>query len=161
MLIQLHAKPDYLLNTIISLSSGMKIKSRVDFEEDFDDIKHLITAKTLFAVGDKIKQFEEVKRNVTNRRAQLRDKAESTGDAKQSVHQDNQGHDNHERREKILDELLTTEENYVDDLNSVLYGYRDRLDEEGEDFKQKADMIFGNMEEIFEFHSQVGQHKTT
>ena len=134
----------------------MKIKSRVDFEEDFDDIKHLITAKTLFAVGDKIKQFEEVKRNVSNRRAQLRDKSESAGEGKQSsIHQDNQGQDNLERREKILDELLTTEENYVDDLNSVLYGYRDRFDEEGEDFKQKADMIFGNMEEIFEFHSQV------
>ena len=53
----------------------MKIKSRVDFEEDFDDIKHLITAKTLFSVGDKIKQFEEVKREVTNRRAELRSKA--------------------------------------------------------------------------------------
>ena len=53
----------------------MKIKSRVDFEEDFDDIKHLITAKTLFSVGDKIKQFEEVKREVANRRAELRSKA--------------------------------------------------------------------------------------
>lgn len=53
----------------------MKIKSRVDFEEDFDDIKQLITAKTLFSVGDKIKQFEEVKREVTNRRTELRSKA--------------------------------------------------------------------------------------
>ena len=62
---------DYLL----SKARGMKIKSRIDFEEDFDDIKHLITAKTLFAVGDKIKQFEEVKKEVTKRRTILREKA--------------------------------------------------------------------------------------
>ena len=62
---------DYLL----SKARGMKIKSRIDFEEDFDDIKHLITAKTLFAVGDKIKQFEEVKKEVTTRRTILREKA--------------------------------------------------------------------------------------
>ena len=54
---------------------GMKIKSRIDFEEDFDDIKHMITAKTLFSVGDKIKQFEEVKRDLGGRRSTLRDKA--------------------------------------------------------------------------------------
>ena len=60
-----------------------------------------------------------------------------------------------DRREKVLEELLSTEENYVEDLHSVLYGYRDRLDEVGEDIKQKSEDIFGNMEEIFEFHSQV------
>ena len=54
---------------------GMKIKSRIDFEEDFDDIKHMITAKTLFSVGDKIKQFEEVKKDLGARRSTLRDKA--------------------------------------------------------------------------------------
>ena len=53
----------------------MKIKSRIDFEEDFDDIKHMITAKTLFSVGDKIKQFEEVKKDLSARRSTLRDKA--------------------------------------------------------------------------------------
>ena len=53
----------------------MKIKSRIGFEEDFDDIKHLIAAKTLFSVGDKVKQFEEVKKEVTARRASLRQKA--------------------------------------------------------------------------------------
>ena len=46
-----------------------------DFEEDFDDIKHLIASKTLFSVGDKIKQFEEVKKEVTVRRISLREKA--------------------------------------------------------------------------------------
>ena len=53
----------------------MKIKSRVDFEEDFDDIKHMLTAKILFAVGDKIKQFEEVKKEVAARGTSLREKA--------------------------------------------------------------------------------------
>lgn len=54
-----------------------------------------------------------------------------------------------------MEELLSTEENYVEDLHSVLYGYRDRLDEAGEEAKQRSEDIFGNMEEIFEFHSQV------
>ena len=58
----------------------------------------------------------------------------------------------------MLSELLATEESYVEDLHSVLCGYRDRLDTEAgeaedEELKQKADDIFGNMEEIFEFHS--------
>ena len=61
----------------------------------------------------------------------------------------------HDRRGKVLEELLSTEENYVEDLHSVLYGYRDRLDEAGEEAKQRSEDIFGNMEEIFEFHSQV------
>lgn len=130
----------------------MKIKSRVDFEEDFDDIKHLITAKTLFAVGDKIKQFEEVKKDVAKRRSQLRDKAAM--DNKYHSSCDNL-QDNTARRDKILDELLQTEENYVEDLHSVLYGYRDRLDESGEDLKMKSEEIFGNMEELYDFHSQV------
>lgn len=54
-----------------------------------------------------------------------------------------------------MEELLSTEENYVEDLHSVLYGYRDRLDEAGDEVRQRSEDIFGNMEEIFEFHSQV------
>ena len=38
----------------------IKIKSRAEFEEDFDGIKELIAAKTLFMVDDKISMFEEV-----------------------------------------------------------------------------------------------------
>ena len=135
----------------------MKIKSRVDFEEDFDDIKHMLTAKILFAVGDKIKQFEEVKRDVTNRRSHLREKAALDNKYQYSC-DDNNVHDNNAKREKVLDELLQTEENYVEDLHSVLYGYRDVLDEAGEDLRQKSEEIFGNMEEIFDFHSQVRRY---
>ena len=39
----------------------IKIKSRAEFEEDFDGIKELIAAKTLFMVDDKISMFEEVR----------------------------------------------------------------------------------------------------
>ena len=63
------------IDYLISKAKEMKIKSRLDFEEDFDDIKHLISAKTLFSVGDKIKQFEEVKKEVTARGTSLREKA--------------------------------------------------------------------------------------
>ena len=56
------------------------------------------------------------------------------------------------RREKILEELLSTEEKYVEDLNSVLAGYRDRL--ESSSIGQKTVAMFGNMEDIYVFHSQ-------
>ena len=42
------------------LFRDIKIKSRAEFEEDFDGIKELIAAKTLFMVDDKISMFEEV-----------------------------------------------------------------------------------------------------
>ena len=56
------------------------------------------------------------------------------------------------RREKVLEELLSTEEKYVDDLQSVLTGYRDRL--ESSNIGLKSSKMFGNMEDIFVFHSQ-------
>jgi len=138
---------DYLL----SKARGMKIKSRIDFEEDFDDIKHLITAKTLFTVGDKINQFEEVKKEVTARRTTLREKAAKDPNIPLSGDNSN---DLTARREKVLEELLSTEEKYVDDLHSVLVGYRDRLEESASNIGHKTEDIFGNMEEIYEFHSQ-------
>ena len=59
------------------------------------------------------------------------------------------------RRERVLEELVSTEENYVEDLHSVLFGYRDRLEECEERIRQKSEDIFGNLEEIYDFHSQV------
>ena len=44
------------------LCRDIKIKSRAEFEEDFDGIKELIAAKTLFMVDDKISMFEEVRK---------------------------------------------------------------------------------------------------
>ena len=55
----------------------------------------------------------------------------------------------------MLEELVTTEENYVEDLHCVLFGYRDRLDECEERIRQKSEEIFGNLEELYDFHSQV------
>ena len=54
----------------------------------------------------------------------------------------------------MLEELLLTEEKYVEDLRSVLLGYRDRLEESASNIGLKTEDIFGNMEEIYEFHSQ-------
>ena len=45
------------------LFRDIKIKSRAEFEEDFDGIKELIAAKTLFMVDDKISMFEEVSKS--------------------------------------------------------------------------------------------------
>lgn len=55
----------------------------------------------------------------------------------------------------MLEELVSTEENYVEDLHCVLFGYRDRLDECEERIRQKSEEIFGNLEELYDFHSQV------
>ena len=57
------------------------------------------------------------------------------------------------RHDKVLEELLSTEERYVQDIHSVLVGYRDRL-ESASNFGFKTEDMFGNVEEIFEFHSQ-------
>ena len=62
---------DYLL----SKSRDLKIKSRIDFEDDFDDIKDLISPKTLFMVDDTLNMIEEVKNAVIDRREMLREKA--------------------------------------------------------------------------------------
>ena len=61
----------------------------------------------------------------------------------------------------MLEELVSTEENYVEDLHSVLFGYRDRLEECEERIRQKSEDIFGNLDEIYDFHSQVRTGKTS
>ena len=49
-----------VVSIFLVISRDIKIKSRAEFEEDFDGIKDLIAAKTLFMVDDKISMFEEV-----------------------------------------------------------------------------------------------------
>jgi len=136
---------DYLL----SKSRDLKIKSRVDFEEDFDDIKDLISPKTLFMVDDKLNLIAEVKQEVIDRREMLREKASKDPNVSTACENSD---DLAVRREKILEELLSTEEKYVDDLHSVLAGYRDRLESSSIGLKSLA--MFGNMEDIYVFHSQ-------
>ena len=58
------------------------------------------------------------------------------------------------REERIVGELLRTEIKYVDDLGSVLAGYRDRMVASSTTMKQKAEDIFGNLESVFALHSQ-------
>ena len=58
------------------------------------------------------------------------------------------------RHDKILSELLRTEEKYVDDLGSVLAGYRDRMVTTSTSMRQRAEDIFGNLEAVLAFHSQ-------
>ena len=53
----------------------VKIRGRLDFEEDFDEIKDLISAKTLITVDEHITKLEEVKKKVSDRRDLLRQKA--------------------------------------------------------------------------------------
>jgi len=53
-----------------------------------------------------------------------------------------------------LEELLSTELNYVDDLALVLTGYRDKMELSGFKIANKTEHIFGNLDEIYEFHSQ-------
>ena len=62
---------DYLM----SKSRDIKIRGRIDFEDDFDDIKDIMSAKTLFMVDDHIQRMEEVKNKVIARRENIREKA--------------------------------------------------------------------------------------
>ena len=56
------------------------------------------------------------------------------------------------RKEKILEELISTEVNYVNDLQTVITGYRDKIASSNTKIASKAAMIFGNMDEICDFH---------
>ena len=58
------------------------------------------------------------------------------------------------RKEKILEELISTEVNYVNDLQTVITGYRDKIASSNTKIASKAAMIFGNMDEICDFHTQ-------
>lgn len=59
-----------------------------------------------------------------------------------------------QKRQNILSELLTTESNYVKDLESVLEHYRDKLTVSNlPETMHRAEIIFGNLDEIHAFHS--------
>ena len=58
------------------------------------------------------------------------------------------------RKDKVVSELLRTEQKYVDDLGSILAGYRDRMRAASTSMGHKAEDIFGNMENVFAFHSE-------
>ena len=63
---------------------------------------------------------------------------------------------NNFRRENIIEEMLNTEMNYVDDLKMVLTGYRDKMEMSNLKVSViKTERIFGNLEEIWEFHADT------
>ena len=54
----------------------IKIKGRDHFEEDFVEIKDLISEATLVKVDEHINKLEEVKKKVSDKRDALRKRAE-------------------------------------------------------------------------------------
>ncbi|XP_064185251.1 proto-oncogene DBL isoform X4 [Anguilla rostrata] len=61
----------------------------------------------------------------------------------------------------VIKELIETERIYVDELLSVLLGYRAEMDNPAlsgllpPDLRNKQEILFGNMPEIYNFHSRV------
>ncbi len=62
---------DYLL----SKSRELKLRSRRDFEETFDELKEMLTPQTIFAVDDALDQLEAVTLKVMQKREELRSRA--------------------------------------------------------------------------------------
>ncbi|XP_072482643.1 proto-oncogene DBL isoform X2 [Notamacropus eugenii] len=64
----------------------------------------------------------------------------------------------------VIKELIETERVYVDELFSILVGYREEMDNPlmaaliPPVLKNKKDVLFGNMPEIYEFHSKIFLH---
>lgn len=61
----------------------------------------------------------------------------------------------------IMKELIATERIYVDELLSVLLGYRAEMEDPSvcnllpSDLRSQRDILFGNMPEIYQFHSRM------
>lgn len=57
----------------------------------------------------------------------------------------------------LISELLNTERAYVEDLRDVVVGYKQRMEKDAqcpEQMRDNADVIFGNIEDIYVFHSK-------
>ena len=64
------------LEFLLNKSEEIKIKGRLHFEDDFVEIKDLISEATLVKVDEHICQLEDVKKLVSDKRDALRKKAE-------------------------------------------------------------------------------------
>ena len=62
---------DYLL----SKSRELKLRSRREFEETFDELKEMLAPQTIFAVDDALDQLESVTVQVMQKREELRSRA--------------------------------------------------------------------------------------
>ncbi|XP_055004794.1 proto-oncogene DBL [Boleophthalmus pectinirostris] len=75
---------------------------------------------------------------------------------------DSEAEDNPEQVTRhIMKELIATERIYVDELLSVLLGYRAEMEDPSvcnllpSDLRSQKDVLFGNMPEIYQFHSRM------
>ena len=66
---------------LMSKARDVKIRGRLDFEEDFDEIKDIISAKTMFKTDDHIQRMEEVRARVIARLELLRERAAEQEDS--------------------------------------------------------------------------------
>ncbi|XP_007553304.1 proto-oncogene DBL-like isoform X2 [Poecilia formosa] len=78
---------------------------------------------------------------------------------------DSEAEDNPEQVTRhIMKELIATERIYVDELLSVLLGYRAEMEDPSMSYllpsalRCQKDVLFGNMPEIYQFHSRVFLH---
>ena len=60
------------LDYLLSKSRELKLRSRADFDEDFEEIKDSMAAQTVFAVDDGLERLESVTFRVMRRREELR-----------------------------------------------------------------------------------------
>ncbi|XP_074057918.1 proto-oncogene DBL [Macrotis lagotis] len=64
----------------------------------------------------------------------------------------------------VINELIETERVYVEELFTVLVGYREEMDNPGmialmpPALRNRKDVLFGNMPEIYEFHNKIFLH---
>ena len=63
------------LDYLLSKSRELKLRSRVEFEEDFEEIKDSMSAQAVFAVDDGLERLEAVTFRVMRRREELRARA--------------------------------------------------------------------------------------
>ena len=61
------------------------------------------------------------------------------------------------RHKKVLTELARTEREYIADLETILVGYKEVMS--SRHMGHKADLIFGNMDQLLLFHKQVLLHQ--
>ena len=55
--------------------------------------------------------------------------------------------------------MRKSEYEYIEDLQCILAGYKERMTSGQSSMANKADLIFGNMEQILAFHKEVLLHQ--